>query len=153
MPRSTLPFLLMLAACSDAPEGAEAPAAPAGASLAGLYERAGAGGTPDRACVTGEGEDARFVIVTAGTGAANCTARGRVAREGSALRLLIDGAPACTLTATADAGGLTLAEPEGAECAYYCGEGASLTPGVFAKLGSTEADARRVVDVAGESLC
>ena len=103
--------------------------------------------------MTGDGNDARFAIVTAGEGTSNCTARGRVARTGSALQLTIDGAPACTLRTTAGADGLTLAEPEGGECAYYCGDGAAFTPGAFAKVGATRADTRRVVDVVGEPLC
>ena len=65
-------------------------------------------------CVTGEGSDARFAIVTTSTGAATCTARGRLERTGSALRLLIDGDPACSLSATSMASGLTLTAATGA---------------------------------------
>lgn len=122
-------------------------------SLVGLYERAGAGAIPDRICMTGQGSDARFGLVTRSAGAATCTAEGAVTRDGAALTLAIDGAPACALRATTTAAGLTFAAPEGAECAYYCGAGAELAPGDFAKVGGTEADARRTVDVVGEPVC
>lgn len=152
MPRPILLISLALVACSDASEKAE-PVAVTASSLVGLYERAGAGPTPDRICMTGQGSDTRFGLVTRSAGLATCTAEGTVARNGYALTLAIDGAPSCTLRATTTARGLTLAAPEGAECAYYCGAGAELAPGDFAKVGGTEADARRTVDVAGEPVC
>ena len=143
---------MALAACSDPAEKAQ-PVAVAASSLVGLYERAGAGTVPHRICMTGRDGDMRFGLVTRSAGAATCTAEGAVARDGAALTLAIDGAPACTLRATTTTAGLTLAVPEGAECAYYCGAGAELAPGDFAKVGATEADARKTVDVAGEPVC
>lgn len=152
MPRLTLLIFFALAGCSEAAEQAE-PVTVAASSLVGLYERAGVGAVPDRICMTGQGGDTRFGLVTRSEGSATCTAEGAVTRNGPALTLAIDGAPACTLRATTTTGGLTLAAPEGAECAYYCGAGAVLAPGDFIKVSGTERDARKTVDVAGEALC
>ena len=151
MPKPILLSFLALAACSQAPQGA-APA-PAGDALTGLYERVSAGTTAGRICITGQGAATRFGLVTIGEGPSNCSARGKVVRAGSTLTLAIDGAPACTLRATASASGLTLTGVEGPECAYYCGAGAELLPGGFARIGTTEADARKAVDIAAEPLC
>lgn len=66
---------------------------------------------------------------------------------------MIDGDPACSLSATVTGAGVTLDEASGPECAYYCGADTSFDPGTFAKVGATAADARRAVDIAGEPLC
>lgn len=144
---------LMLASCSQAEEEAEAPAIPVTGSLAGLYERAGADEIPDRICIGGTSEDLRFGLVTQGDGPSNCTARGSVQRTGATLALRIDGAPACTLSATTIQAGLALGTATGAECAYYCGANAQLTPGAFVKIGARPTDIRKTVDVAGDPLC
>lgn len=151
MSRPILIFFLALVACS---ENKPDPTPVAhGDSLTGLYERVSAGTTAGRICVTGTEAATRFGLVTIGEETSNCSARGRVVRNGSALTLAIDGAPACTLRATASASGLTLTSADGAECAYYCGTGADLEPGGFARIGTTESDARKAVDIAAEPLC
>lgn len=152
MPRFILLAFLALAGCSDAERDAASPAV-ASASLAGLYERAGVPGRSSRICISGDAQAPRFGIVTSSEGPASCTAIGRVRRNGSTLALLIDGDPACALSATSTSTGMTLDAATGADCAYYCGDGASLDPGSFAKVGGTAADARRAVDAAGEPLC
>ena len=153
MPRPIMLALLPLAACADAPGGDGAPAATAPTSLVGLYERAGVPGRPSRICIGGAPGAERFGISTSYEGPQSCTAMGRVRRERSKLTLLIDGDPACSLSATVTGAGVTLDDASGPECPYYCGADTRFDPGPFAKVGSTAADARRAVDVAGEPLC
>lgn len=143
-----LPFLF--SACSQPAE--QAPVAAAAGSIAGLYERVAPGDAIDRVCLTA-GTPTRFGLVTAGEGAANCTAKGEVSVEGAKLTLRIDGAPACRIGATTTVTGLTLDAADGGECAYYCGATARLTPGAFTKAGASAVDIRKVVDIAGDPLC
>lgn len=153
--RRSMPLILLAVlvagGCSQAEEKA-APAAVSASGVAGLYERAGRTGGPDRLCLSGQGDDLRFGLVTGSDGPGNCTARGTAVRRGTTLRLRIDGAPACTLAWTVTEAGVTLDAAQGAECDYYCGEGAVLTPGLFAKAGASE-EVGKAVDIAGEPLC
>lgn len=149
----SLILLLALAACSK--PAAQAPEAPEtrGSSLVGLYERAGIPDEPSRICIAADGDTHRFGLKSSYEGPESCMAKGRVRRSGARLTLAIDGHPACALTATITATGLTLGEPEGPECGYYCGRNTGLDGGPFEKVGATEADARKAVDIAGEPLC
>lgn len=154
MPRSILLIFLaayVVAGCSQAEEKA-APLAVSASGVAGLYERAGRTGGPDRLCLLGQASDLRFGLMTGSDGPGNCTAKGTAMQQGAALRLRIDGAPACTLAATVTDASVALDAAQGAECDYYCGEGAVLTPGLFAKVGASEAIGK-AVDIAGEPLC
>ena len=150
--RITILLPLLLTACSEPAEKAVVPAI-AGDSVAGLYERAGVPDKPSRICIAGEGADLRFGLNSSYEGPESCTAKGRVRRAGSAVRLLIDGEPACSLSATVTATGLTLNRPEGPECSYYCGGNTGLDEGEFAKVGSTQADTKKAVDLVGDPLC
>lgn len=144
-----LSSLILLASCS---EPAQPPLAVPATTLAGLYERAGAGGAADRICLTGTGPT-RFGLVTASTGAGACTAKGEASTQGTTVDLRIEGAPLCELTATTTAAGLTLNAPRGEDCAYYCGGNATIAAGDFTKAGTSAADVRKVVDIAGDPLC
>lgn len=148
-------FLLLLAALAGCSEQPAPPvvASAEGTVLTGLYERPGSASAPDRMCIVEDDEAARFGLVGWGEGGRNCTAKGRVIREGSALDLRIDGDPACTLTAAATATGLLLAKPRGAECGYYCGVGGELSEGAFTRVATTAVEARKATDVVGEPLC
>ena len=152
MPRPTLLLIFALAGCSEA---ADRPAAAdrRTASVVGLYERAGVPDRPSQICVSADEEQLRFGLRSSYEGPENCMMKGRVEQAGSALRLRIDGDPACSVSGTITATGLTLAQPQGAECSYYCGRNTDLDGGDFAKVGGTEADARKAVDIAGEPLC
>jgi len=143
--------VLIAGGCSRAEEKA-APVAVAASGVAGLYERAGRTGGPDRLCLSGQASDLSFGLVTGSDGPDNCTAKGTAMQQGATLRMRIDGAPACTLAATVTDAGVALAAAQGAECTYYCGEGAVLTSGLFAKVGTSEA-LGKAVDIAGEPLC
>lgn len=154
MQRSMLLILqgaLIVGGCSRAEEKA-APVGVAASGVAGLYERAGRTGGPDRLCLSGQASDLRFGLATGGDGPGNCTAKGTAVQQGAALRMRIDGAPACALAATATAAGVALNAAQGAECAYYCGEGAVLTSGLFVRVGGNDA-LGMAVDIAGEPLC
>lgn len=122
-------------------------------TLTGLYEKSTGAGAPDRICLTSNGDALRFGLVTGGAGPGRCTAIGAVVRDGADLALRIDGAPACGLRAATTTAGLSLEAPVGAECAYYCGGDAELTSGEFRRVATSQADIRKVVDVAGEALC
>lgn len=158
LPRPILfrnPLVLMLlaaAGCSSQAREAEPRAAATGA-LTGLYERAGVPDQPSRICIAGEGSKTRFGLNASYEGPESCTARGRMRSAGSALTFAIDGDPACRLTGTKTATGLVLNQPEGPECEYYCGRNTTLDSGPFEKVGSTERDAGRVVDIGGDPLC
>lgn len=145
---------MLLAACSEPAQDAGPPMA--SNSPVGLYERSGVPDRPSRICIAGQGAAMRFGVNTSYEGPQSCTAKGTVRQAGASLTLLIDGNPACSLKATATATGLSLDSAEGPECAYYCGTNTGFDPGAqnaFAKVGSTEADARRAVDLVGDPLC
>lgn len=98
----------------------------------------------------------RFGLNTSYEGPESCTAKGTVRQAGSSLTLLIDGNPACSLKATTTTTGLALDSAEGPECAYYCGTNTGFNPGAenpFDKVGATQGDARKAVDLVGEPLC
>lgn len=143
----------LIAACDQTAETSSQPVVVPAATLAGLYEKQGVGGLPDRICLTGEASALRFGLVSAGKGPGRCTAKGLAVRDGAVLALRIDGAPACALRTATTTAGLSLEAAQGAECDYYCGGEAELTPGEFKKVGTSQADIRKVVDAAGEPLC
>ena len=144
---------LLLAGCSEPLQESSAAPATTMPSIIGLYERAGVPDRPSRICIAGQAEDRRFGLNSSYEGPQSCTAKGSVRQTGAALTLVIDGDPACRLSAVATATGLTLNAPEGDECGYYCGAHTDLDAGKFGKVGETEADARKAVDIVGESLC
>lgn len=150
--RMTILLPLLLAACSQPAEKTQSKVTDADAPV-GLYERAGVPGKPSRICIAGQGGEMRFGLNSSYEGPESCTAKGRVRQAGSALTLVIDGNPACTLSANLTGRGLTLNRPEGAECSYYCGGNSGLDEGPFEKVGDTEAAARKAVDLVGEPLC
>lgn len=144
-----LALMLLLGGCSKSDQSASLP--PQAVTIAGLYERIGAGVAKDAICFTGEGKSERFGLAIRGGSSTSCTAKGSVSRQGESIALLIDGAPDCDLRVTATGAGIDLAPPRGAECSYYCGAGATLTGGPFvvaARGGNSGA-----VDLVGEPLC
>ncbi len=114
---------------------------------------------PNRICLTGEGTKTRFGLVMGSDGRSSCTARGRVDRSGPKLAFVVDGDPACALTATLTDTKLDLDAARGKECSYYCGTGTQFQAasfyksGGFYKAGRTQAEVREVVDLVGEPLC
>lgn len=150
--RTTPPFLLLLAACSQPAEKTEPKVAKPDTPV-GLYERAGVPDKPSRICIAGQGDEMRFGLNSSYEGPESCTATGSVRESGSVLTLVIDGNPACALAASLTGTGLTLDRPEGTECGYYCGGNTDLNEGPFEKVGDTEADARKAIDLVGEPLC
>ncbi len=156
MPRSKLSCLALaatLAGCSN-PEGTikKEPAEPR-SSMVGLYERAGVPDEPSRLCISRQGDELRFGLKSSWEGPQNCMMKGRVGQDGSVLSLLIDGAPDCSLTARVERGELSLSEPKGSECDYYCGANTDLGEGAFVKTGSRAADIAKAVDLVGEPMC
>jgi len=149
----SLTILLALAACSKPAADSPDVRASQGSSLVGLYERSGIPDEPSRICVTANGTEHRFGLKSSYEGPESCMAKGSVRQAGSELTLSIDGDPACSFSATVTETGLTLREPRGPECSYYCGTNTGLDGGPFEKVGATEADARKATDIAGEPLC
>lgn len=146
---------LLLTACGGAATPAQnevAPAPPAAGGLTGLYE-GGAGPRRNRMCLVERGGQTRFGLIAWGQGDMSCTGFGTAVREGDVLRLGMDGDPACRIDARIEGGRVTLPErlPEG--CAFYCGPQSRMAGLAFDRSGSSEADARRAVDLVGEPLC
>lgn len=148
-----LALVATLAGCSD-PDGAieKEPVEPR-SSIVGLYERAGIPDEPSRLCISRREDGLRFGLKSSWEGPQNCMMKGRVRQEGPALVLLIDGAPDCSLTARVEQGGLSLGEPKGSECGYYCGANTDLGEGAFTWAGSRTTDIAKAVDLVGEPLC
>lgn len=142
---------LLAAGCSGGKEAV--PPRPVTDTLAGLYEGSGTPATPRRICIAGNGPEARFGLNSSYEEPESCTAKGRVSRAGAKLTLVIDGDPACTLSATVTRTGLTLDKAQGPECGYYCGRNTVMTFGAFQKVGTSAADIGKAVDIAGEPLC
>lgn len=140
-------------ATPTAPQGGEAgAAAPAPASLVGLYE-GGQPGRPNQLCIVEKGGKTQFGVVA--WGAVNsCSGAGEVERSGTALTLRMTGDSACTVQAEITGGGIVFRSASGAGCAtYYCGHGARFEGAAFSRKGSTAADARKATDIAGDPLC
>lgn len=161
--------LLFLPGCSDeesanrqAPANGAAPAepaprsaagaAPALATLVGLYE-GGDSARPHRMCVVEAAGETRFGLVVWGANDHSCSGAGTVAREGGTLRLAMTGDSACTIPATISGRTVTLPSRLPAGCSYYCGARASMTGVSLTQTGTTRADAGKAQDLVGEPLC
>jgi hypothetical protein len=167
--KTILLILLLLAACGrgDAPAGnaaasdsappaarrsAPAVAAAVETRLTGLYE-GGGGPQKNQLCIVEKGKAARFGLLVWGANLHSCSGAGEAVREGARLSLKMTGDETCTIAAHLEGGKVTLpaALPEG--CAYYCGARATLAGASFIRAGTTEADARKATDIAGDPLC
>lgn len=127
-----LPLALLLAACS--PQASDQP------PERSLY----AGEGRDRLCLAGN----RAGFIVYGKGDANCSARGRLERQGGIGSFVPDGDDDCRI-ALSFAGETVKFGPGQAACAYYCGPGAD-----FAGKGFTRGySASPAVDFAGDPLC
>ena len=123
------------------------------ATLTGLYE-GGRAARPNQLCITeGKGGANRFGLVVWGANDHSCSGSGTASRRGDSLRLTMLGDSSCTLEAPISGATVTLpaALPQG--CAYYCGARASFARASFSRAGSTEADAKKATDIAGDPLC
>jgi hypothetical protein len=166
--KKSLAFFLLLAACdrSDAPADrgnaaapaaaarpAAGPAAPApDARLTGLYE-GGAGEQKNQMCIVEKGGEAQFGLLVWGGNLHSCSGAGRAVRSGDRLSLSMTGDETCTIEASLKDGTITLPATLPAGCAYYCGARASLANATFTRAGTTQADARKATDIAGDPLC
>ena len=109
---------------------------------------------PERSLYAGEGRDRlclagnRAGFIVYGTGDANCSARGRLERQGAIGSFVPDGDEDCRI-ALSFADETVKFDTGQAACAYYCGPGAD-----FAGKGFTRSDsASPAVDFAGDPLC
>lgn len=162
-----LPLLLLLAGCGrgDQPtndqaapgepaaaSGSRAPAPAASAGLAGLYE-GGVQTQKNQLCIVEKGKEARFGLLVWGGNLHSCSGAGVAVRDGERLSLRMTGDETCTIAATLKDGVVTLPQTLPAGCAYYCGARASLAGASFTRAGTTEADAHKATDIAGDRLC
>ena len=123
------------------------------AALTGLYE-SGGGERPDQLCIVDRAPgDSRFGLVVHGEGLMSCSGSGQALREGTALRLRMEGDEACEIQAAVDGGTIALPQEIPAGCAYYCAPGASMAGARFARSGGSAADALKATDLAGDPLC
>lgn len=158
---AALLLIIALAGCSGGEAGgnggAPSPVASGGpaqtATLTGLYE---SGDDPrrDQLCIV-ERERGRtsFGLVTWGSGDRNCSGSGLARREGNRLQFQMEGDESCVIEAVIEGRRVTLPATLPPGCAYYCGPSAQLAGARFDKIGGEEADARRAVDLVGDSLC
>ena len=162
-----LPILLVLAGCGRGdppPDNGAVPAAgapgpesarPKGAAperLTGLYEGA-AGAQKNQLCIVEKGAGAQFGLIVWGGNLHSCSGAGEAVRSGERLTLRMTGDEACAIDATLKDGTVTLPATLPAGCAYYCGARASLAGARFARTGTSEADAGKATDIAGDPLC
>jgi len=132
---------------------AEGPAAAvADGRLTGLYE-GGAAAQKNQLCIVEEGGEARFGLVVWGANLHSCSGAGRAVRAGERLTLRMTGDETCAIEATLEAGTVALPRALPTGCAYYCGARASLAGASFTRTGTTEADAHKATDIAGDRLC
>jgi hypothetical protein len=138
--------------------GSQAGSAPARgpvqtATLTGLYETVGT--PPSQLCVTGQGRAARFGLVIRRNGRPGCSGAGVAVRNGTILRLSMNGDSPCAIEARLDGGRVTFPASLTAGCSYYCAPGAAAGAGgmIFEKTGGTRGDALRARDIVGDPLC
>ena len=140
--RTIIPVVLLLAACSQQPT---VPVQPEKAEI-------WTAGSRNRLCI--KGDRAGFIVY--GGGDTNCSARGRLSRDGDTIRITPDGESDCHFDGDEWVGGgprrMMAFGPEGNEseaCGYYCGPGAQLNDVQFEiAKGKVEAN-----DLAGDPLC
>ena len=165
-----LPILLVLllpAACGrgDQPQenrtepaagevGADSatPKAAAATRLTGLYE-GGPAARKNQLCIVERGPAAQFGLLVWGGNLHSCSGAGDAVRSGEGLTLRMTGDETCAIEATLKDGTVTLHATLPTGCAYYCGARASLASARFTRSGSTEADAKKATDIAGDPLC
>ncbi len=165
--KKSLLLLLLLSACGRGDEPANDQAAPVAAekrgtapapapatteSLAGLYE-GGSGPQKNQLCIVGKGESGRFGLLVWGGNLHSCSGAGDAVRKDGQLSLRMTGDETCTIDAAIDGDTVTLPATLPSGCAYYCGARATLSGARFTRTGSTEADARKATDIAGDPLC
>ncbi|HYI40913.1 MAG TPA: hypothetical protein VE053_11405 [Allosphingosinicella sp.] len=169
--KKTFLFLLLLAGCGrdDAPAGNQATPGPGGppastaqkspssstavrARLTGLYE-GGSGAQKNQMCIVEKGNGAEFGLLVWGGNLHSCSGAGRAVRKGGALTLTMTGDETCTIQASLEDGVVTLPDKLPLGCAYYCGARAGFGGARFTKTGSSEADAKKAKDIAGDPLC
>ena len=159
--RLALLVLVALVGCrggdGDGNRSGNAPAPRSGSvqtdTLTGLYE-GGEGPRRNQMCMIQRENSTRFgLVVWAQQGETSCSGSGRATREGSRLRLAMEGDETCVIVAQLDGRRVTLPAglPQG--CAYYCGPNAQMAGAAFDKTGGTEADAMRAVDLVEDPLC
>ncbi len=169
--KKSLLLLLLLAACGrddpaadnrSAPESGGPAASKAtsagqtpasgGTALAGLYE-GGSGAQKNQMCIVQKGGEAQFGLLVWGGNQHSCSGAGRAVRKGERLTLTMTGDETCTIEASLKDGVVTLPATLPLGCAYYCGARASFAGASFKKSGSSEADAKKATDIAGDPLC
>jgi len=165
-----LPILALVAGCGRgdqpaaneaAPDsrtpvaGSPAPAAlakAADARLTGLYE-GGRGEQKNQLCLVEKGAETQFGLLVWGGNLHSCSGAGRAVRKGERLSLGMTGDETCTIEASLKDGTVTLPATVPLGCAYYCGARASFAGASFTRAGTTEADAKKATDIAGDPLC
>jgi hypothetical protein len=163
------PLLLLLAACGrdDGPadnraapdsagpaaaDGAAPAAKAASIRLTGLYE-GGSAVRKNQLCIVEKGSGAQFGLLVWGGNLNSCSGAGRAARQGERLTLSMTGDETCAIEAVLKDGVVTLPATLPTGCSYYCGSGARLGGARFTRAGTTEADAKKAKDIAGDPLC
>jgi len=134
------------------PSGASAPAGASATRLTGLYE-GGSGTQKNQLCIVERGGEARFGLLVWGGNLHSCSGAGAAVRVGERLSLRMTGDETCTVEATLKDGIVTLPATLPTGCTYYCGARATLANATFTRAGSTEAEARKATDIAGDPLC
>lgn len=128
------------------------PPAAAGTRLTGFYE-GGSGAQKNQMCIVEKGGGAEFGLLVWGGNLHSCSGAGRAVRKGERLTLAMTGDETCTIEASLKDGVVTLPSKLALGCAYYCGARASFAGASFTRSGSSEADAKKAEDIAGDPLC
>jgi hypothetical protein len=135
-----------------APSASAGPPAAAAGRLTGLYE-GGAGDQKNQLCLVEKAGGAQFGLLVWGGNLHSCSGAGEAVRRGERLTLKMEGDSTCTIEAVLKGGEVTLPASLPTGCAYYCGARATLAGARFTRAGSTEADAKKATDIAGDPLC
>jgi hypothetical protein len=134
--RIILPFALLITACSQQP------------TTPTLATGTFAGEGRDRLCIAGEAGAYRAGLIAYGQGDVNCSAAGHLEPAGASWVLVPKGEGPCRIPIEIQ-GNVARIGQLPAECAYYCGPGATMAGRSYNRsdMGS------KAVDLAGDPLC
>ena len=107
-----------------------------------------AGAGHNRLCLAGQPGSYRGGVIVYASGDSNCSASGRIEKQGDQLMLIPSGEGPCRIPLALEGDTVRIGEVPAA-CSYYCGPEADLSGKAFMRSVNTTA----ATDLAGDPLC